>query len=91
MNTATQVSTPTGFNGDARLYKVAPPMEYGDGLTTEFVIVSASNVPWSGPETYIFPADDEGKILNWGELEGSFKGELNHETALEYAGYEVSP
>lgn len=57
--------------------------------STEYVIVSAANVYFSGPETYIFPADEEGKIVDWGELEGSYKGGPSHERALRNAGYEV--
>jgi len=55
---------------------------------TDFVIVSAA-APNSEPETYIFPANREGKALNMIELSGSFKGELNHVRALENAGYKV--
>lgn len=34
-------------------------------------------------------ADEQGEILNWSELEGSYHGGLDHERALERAGYEV--
>lgn len=44
---------------------------------------------FSGPETYIFPADKTGEIVNWSELDGSFKGGLDHEQALVNAGFEV--
>jgi hypothetical protein len=74
----------TGFYGEARLYKVTPPL---DGH--EHVAVSAV-VAYSGPETYIFPADADGKVLSWGELDGSFRGDLDHEAALRLAGYEVT-
>ena len=66
------------FKGDMRLYEVEPPMKYdhwhGDSETTERcskVVVSAVHT-WSGPETYIFAADDEGNVLDWSELHGSF-------------------
>jgi hypothetical protein len=81
--------------GDASLYRVDPPMTYGDLCdeedkgTTEFVIVSAVNVPFSGPETYIFPADSDGEVVDWLELDGSYRGGLDHEAALRGAGYEV--
>lgn len=71
------------FNGAARLYHLSEPL---DGH--EFVVVSAV-VAYSGPETYIFPADESGKVTGWCELHGSFRGELDHESALEGAGYEV--
>lgn len=65
-------------------YKLAPPL---DGH--QYVIVSAANVPMSGPETYIFASNKAGEIVDWLELEGSFKGDLNHEKALKNAGYKV--
>jgi hypothetical protein len=82
------------WKGDAKLYKLLPPLvetEY-DGKTVEtheFVVVSAVNAMFSGPETYIFPANEDGTVKNYGELEGSFHGELDHAEALRGAGYEV--
>lgn len=73
------------FRGDARLYELDPPE---DDLT--HVIVSGVNVGFGeGEETYIFPADEAGTILSWGELDGSFKGSIDHRRALEGAGWEV--
>jgi len=74
-----------GFQGSANLYQVDPPL---DGH--EYVVVSAAMVPFSGPETYIFPASKEGIIYNFGELEGSYRGGLDHEIALKNAGYTTS-
>lgn len=68
----------------ARLYSVDPPIE-----GARFVIVSAVCV-FGAPETYIFEATSEGEITNWGELDGSYKGGLSHETALTNAGYVIS-
>lgn len=45
---------------------------------------------FSGPETYIFPANEDGKVVHWAELEGSFRGGLDHERALRNAGFEVA-
>lgn len=75
------------WTGDARLYKVEPPMEDYSGNKYDYVIVSATYAPFSGPETYIFPANEEGDVLSWEEMEGSFKGEEDHEQALNEAGY----
>jgi hypothetical protein len=82
-----------GFNGDARLYRCDPPMagayDYDTDTNepTTHVIVSAAVVPYSGPETYIFPATEDGKIASWGELPGSYRGGLDHAEALKRAGY----
>lgn len=81
-----------------KLYRVDPPMtleqwDYDEDVETniafDYVVVSAAQVIMVGPETYIFGADEEGMIVNWSELEGSFKGALDHERALHNAGYEV--
>jgi hypothetical protein len=56
---------------------------------TDYVAVSAANVPCSGPETYIFRANEDGEVEDWGELEGSYRGGLSHETALGNAGYSI--
>lgn len=91
MNTATYIKTLDGWRGEARLYKVDPPMAYGwgdDEGTTEYVVVSAVVVPYiGGAETYIFPAREDGSVIEYGEMEGSFRGALDHEQALENAGY----
>lgn len=73
-----------GFRGDARVYHLSEPL---DGA--EYVVVSAVVVPYSGPETYIFPADENGEIVDYGELDGSYRGGLDHELALAQAGYAV--
>jgi len=77
------------WNGDASLYRLDPPME-DQGRKIEFVVVSAVNALYSGPETYVFEADEKGTVSNWGELDGSFRGSLDHAEALGNAGYEVS-
>ena len=96
MKTATEIKRLEGFTGDARLYKLSDPMGYDfdwdtDELQkeTDHVIVSATVALFTGLETYIFPADAEGKIANWGELPGSYRGGLDHATALRGAGYEI--
>lgn len=93
---ATKVKDLLGFMGDAALYKVEPFVEYNKpynndlpAKTTEYVVVSAVFASFAGPETYIFPADKNGEVVDWCELDGSYKGGLNHEKALANAGYEV--
>lgn len=106
MSTATHVMEASWGAGEAHVYRCEPPMPIHDfdaedhdivdcssesGCpTTEYVWVSAANVMYSGPETYIFACDHEGRVTNWGELPGSFKGDLDHERALTGAGYTVS-
>lgn len=71
--------------GDQKLYRTEPPLE-----GNEHVVVSAVNAFGMGEETYIFPADSEGAVTNWLELDGSFRGSADHERALRNAGYEVT-
>lgn len=99
MPTATLIhSNLEGFHGVVHLYRLDPPMQvesYDYETDTSvlgvvpYVVVSAVNVPYSGPETYIFPADESGKVLSWLEMEGSYRGGLDHAEALKGAGYDV--
>lgn len=91
-NTATFIGKVNpGARGDMELYELNPPLhdEYAEGAPFRYVVVSTVIAPFSGPETYIFPADEQGNILSYGELEGSFRGALSHTRALNNAGYEV--
>jgi len=36
----------------------------------KFYVASHANVPFSGPETLVFPADADGEITSWGEVAG---------------------
>ena len=78
--------------GDGRVYRVEPPIEHteydGEKFTFDHVWVSA--VSGLAHETYIFGSDAEGNVLNWGELDGSFRGGTDHAQALRNAGYEVA-
>lgn len=89
--TATLVTaTPSGrFSGDARLYRLSAPVSHEEGVT-EYVIVSAADVMFSGPETYIFPADADGNVISWLGMPGSFRGAADHEEALRRAGWAVA-
>lgn len=88
MGTATFIRRLKDWSAHANLYRLKPPLEC-DGEKYTFVIVSAAVVPFSGPETFIFPADGTGEPYSYGELPGSIKGAYDHEAALENAGYKV--
>ena len=89
-----------------RLYRLSHPLapeqydvDLGEYVPVDrgygYIVVSASVIRYSGPETYIFGADEDGKIVDWRELRGSSRGHLNHDLALSDAGYspayEVEP
>jgi len=95
---ATFVRSLSGFAGDASLYRVEPHVKWAKEYDatcnpvyadTEYVIVSTVTVEYTGPETYIFLASEEGKVTFWGELRCSYRGGLDHAEALRRAGYEV--
>jgi hypothetical protein len=83
--TATYIRKLEGYRGDARLYQVNPTQSNG----INYVVVSAVVASYTGPETYIFPCNEAGEITDYIELEGSFRGELDHHKALSLGGYEV--
>jgi hypothetical protein len=56
----------------------------------KYVITSATNVQFSGPETYMFAADEKGNIIDWSELPGSYRGGLDHKTCFESIGYSTN-
>ena len=90
MKTATEISRSQSQSGaNWRHYQVSPPVVDEDGNSHDYVIVSAVVAMFSGPETYIFPADESGKVVDWGELDGSYRGGLDHTAALAGAGYTV--
>ena len=93
MKTATKVRELEGWRSHAILFRLSEPMEYGhyedDQGSTEYVIVSAVVADFSGPETYIFPAREDGTSISMSELNGSYRGGLDHREALAGAGYTV--
>lgn len=78
-----------GFVGHATLYKLSEKVKYANNKTTSYVICSTVNAMFTGIETYIFPANKSGEVLNWCELDGSQRGTTSHETVLEDAGYKL--
>lgn len=83
------------FRGEARLYRLDQAIEYGWDWdseqykgSTNFVVASAANVWYGGPETYVFASDEEGNVLDWSEKAGSFQGGLDHDRAIQ--GFEES-
>lgn len=72
-----------GGPADQKLWLLSEPLEGHTHVVTSAVTVLGE------PETYIFASNEEGLIEEWGELDGSFRGELDHEQALRNAGYMV--
>jgi hypothetical protein len=79
--TASRIRDISGL-GTKILWELCPPL---DG--SAYVITSAVVVPFTGPETYVFPATPTGEIVSWEELKGSYRGGLSAEEAIIGAGY----
>lgn len=78
---------PTCPGATQKLWRLSEPHQLTDWdgkptETTEYVITSAVNAMFSGPETYVFAADEDGEVTGCGELEGSFRGALDHDHAI---------
>ena len=78
------------FTGTAKLFSVNPPVEDYDGNKYDYVVASGTIAMFSGAETYIFPSDENGNVISWGELDGSFRGSINCEKAIKNMGYVIS-
>jgi hypothetical protein len=98
MNTAKFVKDVSeNFSGKANVFKLDPPVKYDipyfddqqPAKYTAFVVVSATHVPLMGDETFIFPSDELGNVLDWEELDGSYEGDRNIARAIENAGYTI--
>ena len=82
------------IKGSQMLWKVTPPIitepcyEGDTKKKFNYIITSCASV-FGQPETYVFGADKNGEILDWGELDGSFKGDFDHERAIIGAGYQI--
>jgi hypothetical protein len=72
--------------GRAAIYKLSEPLSFREDRSCTHVFVSSTTV-MGVPETYAFPADESGKVLDWGELDGSQKGDVSHEQVLSDMGY----
>ena len=97
---ATRIKDLQGWQGDASLYRLSPPLatqdydyekEEYEEVNYEYVVVSAAVAMFSGPETYIFPGNppEESQPADWIELDGSFRGGLDHAQALANVGYSI--
>jgi len=84
MNTNRTARKIKNVNDHQILWEVLPRI---DGH--KYVITSASNVQFTGPETYMFASDENGNIVDWCELPGSYRGELDHKKCFEYINYKI--
>ena len=78
------------WRGSAHLWKLSRPVRYPRFLmddespqSTEYVVTSAVHAMFTGNETYAFPADENGKVLDWGELRGSERGTMDHQRVID--------
>lgn len=91
LGTAVEIAKPDEYekwHGDAKFYRLDPPAEDYEGTPHSYVWVSGVEVLGKA-ETYIFPAGEDGKVLSYSEMPGSFRGAIDHGRALFNAGYRV--
>jgi len=86
-----------GWKSRAKLYRLDPPFvvekrhekdEYAG--TFKFVIVSAVVALFTGAETLVFPATEDGEPIHMLDIAG-FRGTLSHSEVLAEMGYEETP
>jgi len=63
-----------------QLWSLGWKLEFRTG-NTEYVVTSFGR-HMEVTETFVFPADSNGKIISWTELPGSFRGDLDHKKAI---------
>lgn len=82
-----------GVMGEATTYYLDPPLEqaaWDTGATQSHAYVWVSQAaPLGDWETYIFPADSDGEVTSWGELDGSRKGLVTPDNLMRELGYKV--
>ncbi len=87
IKTATFIKDMASRTATQKLYRMDPPHE-GHEYVAASGVQSAFDTMM--PETYLFGADADGKITSYSELDGSFRGSVDHEEAIREAGYKVS-
>lgn len=88
MATATYLGKANGMSGDARLYRCEPALLTYDGDSVEYVISSAVDNAFA-TETYLFPANPDGDVVDWMEMPGSRRGVVDPEYVLSELGYTI--
>ena len=83
-----------GWRGRVNLYRLDPPLvrepQYEDDEysgTFEYVLVSAVIAPFSGAETLVFPATEDGEAVHMLDIAG-LGGTLSHSEVIKDMGYE---
>jgi hypothetical protein len=86
-----------GYRGKAAVYKLSNPL---DGH--EFVVVSSVYLEFPDSvkhivpnyyESFVFPSDPEGNVVDWGKLDGSITRSevpIPHEECFKKAGYQLA-
>lgn len=80
--------------GQVVLVRTDEPVTYGgpydeENQRTHYLYVSAARVG-RDDEVYIFPATEEGTVLDWLELPGSRRGTISIRMTMMDAGYDIS-
>lgn len=61
---------PNPYTGGHRVvYRLAEPYEYAPGEETEYLCADYATTFDHGPETMLFPCDEDGYVLDWSDLQ----------------------
>ena len=92
MNIAHKIKSFYSFRGEAILFRMEPPLEGHQYVVVSAVHPKPPDLRYTDmfvPETCIFAADPDGHVIDWHELDGSFRGAMDIPRALAQAGYEI--
>ena len=82
-----------GVMGEATSYYLDPPLESvgwnTDGPKSYRYVWVSQAAPLGEWATYIFPANEAGELTDWGELDGSRKGNIDPDDLMRELGYRV--
>lgn len=85
--TATKVKEMEGWQGDAAVYRLDPPLDAHEFVVVSSVTLGISLPNYRSSETMVFPSDGED-ATDFGEL--TMIPYMSHEDALADLGYEVA-
>jgi hypothetical protein len=81
------------FTRDAFVYEVTPPVQWRDfDFETDKEVELESSYVWVSSiagETYAFPCNWCGEVINWAELDMSKVGDWHPDAVLTKAGYAI--
>lgn len=73
----------TSTGGYRAVYKLSDFIAFGKGESTRFVCADYAVTFDRGPETMLFPCDENGTVLDWSELWCDYCDTVGNDMAVE--------